>query len=195
MGMRVQCQDRERIGSWLSLSLDGRLPSDHEAELEQHLAACPACWEEAAAVRRVSSLLGQMPIVGPAHGFSLRVERRLAERSTRRRQALRGVALLTSSLSIVGVGAAAILVLGLGLAALLWLGTQPAGQQAGVSISQIASGLGLMGKGASLFLKDILLRYGLPIVLVVGGGLAVMGGAWAWLVSRKSGSPHRNGYA
>jgi hypothetical protein len=194
MGERARCDERERIGSWVSLALDGRLASDHESDLAQHLATCPGCRAEANAMRRVSTFLAGMPMVGPAYGFSLRVERRLAERSTQRRQILRGVALLTSSLSIVGVGAAAILILGLGLAVLLWFGPQPAWQQAEISMPQIVSGLGLMGKGASLFLKDILLHYGLPVVLVVGGGLAVVGGVWAWLFSHKSDS-HRRGYA
>jgi hypothetical protein len=52
-----------------------------------------------------------------------------------------------------------------------------------------------MGKGASLFLKDILLRYGLPVALSVGGGLAVIGGVWAWLFSRRSARSRRNEFA
>ena len=195
MGDRVRCEERDKIASWESLSLDGRLAPEHESALELHLATCSACRAEASAMRRVSTLLRSTPMVGPSYGFSMRVERRLAERSTQRRQILRGAALLTSSLSLVGAGVAAILVLGIGLAALLWLGSQPGGQQAGLSLSQIASGLGLMGKGASLFLKDILLRYGLPVALSVGGGLGVIGGVWAWLFSRRSARSRRNEFA
>ena len=195
MGDRVRCEERDKIASWESLSLDGRLAPEHESALELHLATCSACRAEADAMRRVSTLLGSTPMVGPSFGFSMRVERRLAERSTQRRQIWRGAALLTSSLSLVGAGVAAILVLGIGLAALLWLGSQPGGQQAGLSLSQIASGLGLMGKGASLFLKDILLRYGLPVALSVGGGWAVIGGGWAWLFSRRSARSRRNEFA
>lgn len=194
MGERAHCEGRDKIGMWVSLALDGRLDPIQEAEMQQHLASCPACRADANAVRRVSALLEAMPMIAPAFGFSLRVERRLADRSTQRRHVLRGMALLTSSLSVIGVGAAVIFILGMGLAALLWLGSEPAWQQAGLSMPQVVSGLGLVGKGASLFLKDILLRYGLPVVLAVGVGLAVMGGLWAWLVSRKSKS-HRNGYA
>ena len=195
MGERERCEEQDRIASWVSLALDGRLTTEHASALERHLATCSACRAEADAMRRVSTLLGNTPTVGPSYGFSMRVERRLAARSTQRRQIWRGAALLTSSLSLVGAGVAAIVVLGIGLAALLWLGSQPTGQEAGLSLSQVASGLGLMGKGASLFLKDILLRYGLPVVLSVGGGLTVVGGVWAWLLSRRSGRSQRNGYA
>ena len=195
MADRVQCDDGERIGSWVSLGLDGRLTPEQQSDLERHLAACPTCRAQEIAMRRVSALLAASPMVGPSYGFSLRVERRLAERTTQRRQALRGMALLTSSLSLAGVGAALILVIGLGLAAWLWFGSQPAWQRAGLSVPQVASGLGLMGKGASLFLEDLLVRYGLPVMLLVGSGLAVMGGLWAWILVRKSGRDHRNGYA
>jgi predicted anti-sigma-YlaC factor YlaD len=195
MADRVQCDERERIGSWVSLGLDGRLTPEQQSDLERHLAACPTCRAQEIAMRRVSALLAASPMVGPSYGFSLRVERRLAERTTQRRQALRGMALLTSSLSLAGVGVSVILVIGLGLVAVLWFGSQSAWQQASFSIPQVASGLGLMGKGASLFLKDILLRYGLPVVLLAGGGVAVIGGVWAWLFSRRSKSAHRNGYA
>lgn len=195
MGKRVACAERERVSSWVSLDLDGRLAPDHGFEMEQHLASCPPCQAEAAALHRVSTLLSEMPMVGPSYGFALRVQRRLAERADRRRHLFRGVALLTSSLSVAGAGAAAVLTLGLGLAALLWLSSQPAGLQVGFSMSQVVSGLGLMGKGASILLKDIVLRYGLPVVLAVGGALAVMGGLWAWLVKRKLGGPDQNEYA
>ncbi len=195
MAKRVPCEEWERVGPWVSLDLDGRLAPTHALEMERHLASCTACRAESMAMRRMSTLLAEMPVVGPSYGFALRVQRRLAERADRRRQLFRGVALLTSSLSVAGAGAAAVLTLGLGLAALLWLSSQPAGLQVGFSMSQVVSGLGLMGKGASILLKDILLRYGLPAVLVVGGGLAVMGGVWTWLVKRRFGGPDRNEYA
>jgi hypothetical protein len=195
MGERLRCEERERMSDWISLALDGQLAPDRLAELDRHLKTCFACQSESDAMREISTMLAKSPMVGPASGFSVRVERRLAERSAHRRQFFRGIALLTSSLSLAGVGAALILVIGLGLAAWLWFGSQPAWQQAGLSVPQVASGLGLMGKGASLFLEDLLVHYGLPVMLLVGSGLAVMGGLWAWILVRKSGRGHRNGYA
>jgi len=195
MGEKVRCEAREQMSVSMSLVLDGQLNRDRQSGLEQHVATCPDCQAAWNAMQQVSTMLAKSPMVGPSFGFSLRVERRLAERTTQRRQLFRGMALLTSSLSLAGVGAALILVIGLGLAAWLWFGSQPAWQQAGGSVPQVASGLGLMGKGASLFLKDLLERYGLPVMLLLGTGLAVTGGLWAWFFSRKPDRSHRNGYA
>jgi len=183
------------MSDWLSMALDGQLAPECQAELDQHLKTCSACQSEVNAMREISAMLSKSPLVGPSYGFSQRVERRLAERLAQRRQFFRGMALLTSSLSLAGVGAALILVVGLGLAAWLWFGSQPAWQQAGLSVPQVALGLGVMGKGASLYLKDLLVHYGLPVILLVGSGLAVITGLWVWLLSRKPGGSHRNGYA
>ena len=76
----------------------------------------------------------------------------------------------------------------------LAIGSLSAVQQGSGAVSQVASGVGLMGKGASLFLKDLLLRYGLPLVFLVGSGLAFLIGIWAWLFSKRSSNFHRNGY-
>jgi predicted anti-sigma-YlaC factor YlaD len=195
MGEKVRCEAREQMSVSMSLALDGQLDRDRRSELEQHVATCPDCQSEWKAMQQVSTMLAESPMVGPSFGFSLRVERRLVQRTTKRRQLFRGVALLTSSLSLAGVGAALVLVIGFGLAAWLWFGSQPVWQQASLSVPQVASGLGLVGKGASLFLKDLLERYGLPVMLLLGTGLAVTGALWAWLLSRKSDRSHRNGYA
>jgi hypothetical protein len=58
----------------------------------------------------------------------------------------------------------------------------------------MASGMGLVGKGASLFLKDLLLRYGPPLVFLLGASLAVLAGVWTWLFIRRPGNSHHNGY-
>jgi predicted anti-sigma-YlaC factor YlaD len=195
MGEKVRCEAREQMSVLMSLALDGRLDRDRQPELEQHVATCPDCRSEWNAMQQVSAMLAKSPMVRPSSGFSLRVERRLTQRTLQRRQLFRGMALLTSSLSLAGVGAALVLVIGFGLAAWLWFGSQPAWQQASLSVPQVASGLSLVGKGASLFLKDLLERYGLPVMLLLATGLAVTGGLWAWLVSRKPGRSHRNGYA
>jgi hypothetical protein len=61
-------------------------------------------------------------------------------------------------------------------------------------VSQIASGMGLVGKGASFFLGDLLLRYGPPLVILLAIGLAILAGIWLWLFIKRPGNSHRNGY-
>jgi hypothetical protein len=75
------------------------------------------------------------------------------------------------------------------------LGTMPDMQQSTLAVSQVASGMGLVGKGASLFLLDLLTRYGPPLVLFIGIGLVFFAGLWAWLFIKRPGDSHPNGYA
>jgi hypothetical protein len=63
------------------------------------------------------------------------------------------------------------------------------------AITKLASGMGLLGKGASLFLGDLLSRYGPPLVLLLAIGLMLLAGVWIWLLIRRPGGSHRNGYA
>ena len=50
-------------------------------------------------------------------------------------------------------------------------------------------------KGASLFLGDLLLRFGGPLIFLVGVGLVVLVGLWVWLLLKRPGGYHHNGYA
>jgi anti-sigma factor RsiW len=162
--------------------------------MDEHLAACPACQAEWASMRQVSALFEQAPMVGPPLGFAVRVERRLEERSKKRRWSPGGLAVLTGSLSLAGVAVAAVTLIVIGVIAWQWLGAQPAVYQGSTAVTQAAAGIGLVGKGASLFLKDLLVRYGLPLLLVAAAGLALTSGVWAWLFVRRPGNPQRNGY-
>jgi anti-sigma factor RsiW len=195
MSEMVTCEQDERISEMMSLNLDGLLSPDDERELQRHLATCPICKAEWEAMQQISALLEQSEIVGPPLGFALRVERRLTDQEKKRRRTFSGLALLTGSLSLAGVMAAAAVMLVLGGLAWNWLGGQPAVQQGTNTISQVASGVGLMGKGTTLFLKDLLVRYGPPLLLLVGVGLAFLVGLWAWLFVKRPGTSHRNGYA
>jgi hypothetical protein len=87
-----------------------------------------------------------------------------------------------------------VLLIGGGLLAWLWFGSLPSVQQGASAVSHVASNVGLVGKGASFFLSDLLLRYGLPLLLLLGVGLAVLTGVWAWLFIKRPGNSHRNGY-
>ncbi len=179
----------------MSLALDGLLQAAELRRLHDHLAVCPTCQAEWQAMQQVSALFEQSPLVGPPLGFALRVDRRLEEKLRRRRRTFGGVAMLTGSLSLATVTAVAVVVIALGVLLWSWLGTQPAVQQGTEAVSQLASGVGLVGRGASLFLRDLLLRYAAPILLVLCVGLAVLMAGWVLLFVRRSGNSRHNGYA
>jgi predicted anti-sigma-YlaC factor YlaD len=191
----IACEQDERISELMSLALDGLLNADAERDLHRHLAACPTCQAEWRAMQQLSALFQQSPAAGPPLGFAIRVDRRLAEQENKRRQkTFGGLALLTGSLSLAGVTAAAVILIVVGL--LVWhaFGSVPAVQEGAGAVSQVAEGMGLVGKGATLFLKDLLLRYGPPLLILVGIGLAFLAGIWAWLYSKRPGRSHHNGY-
>lgn len=194
MGEFVECEHGDEITSLMSLDLDGLLEAGDKERLQRHLAACPSCQLEWEGMRQVSVLFEASPMAGPPLGFALRVERQLEERVKTRRRAFRGLAVLTSSLSLAGVTVWAVAVVVVGLVAWYWLGAMPGVQQGTGALTQIAAGLGLLGKGASLFLMDLLRRYGPPLILVLTIGLALLAGMWTWVFVKRPGSPQRNGY-
>lgn len=118
------------------------------------------------------------------------MERRLEEKARKQRRVFGGMAVVTGWLSLAGATIAALALIAGGLLAWQWLGAEGTS-----TVSQIASGVGLMGKGASLFLKDLLLRYAPPLVLLVGIILALLAGVWIWLFAKRPGGSHHNGLA
>jgi anti-sigma factor RsiW len=189
-----ECEQNEQISELMSMALDGLLDADGERTLQKHVAICATCQAEWQAMQQVSTLFQQSEMIGPPLGFAIRVDRRLAEKEKTRRRTFGGLALLTSSLSLAGVTVAAVMMIAAGLLVWNWLGAGPSLQQGAGAVSQVASGMGLVGKGATLFLKDLLLRYGPPLLVLLGIGLAFLAGIWAWLFSRRPGRSHHNGY-
>lgn len=98
----MSCQDIDRL---MSLALDQSTTEDEVHCLKEHLERCPACQEEWRAMQRISLLLTDAPLIGPAPGFAARVIQRLARRQARRQRLLAGVALLVACL---GLGALAL---------------------------------------------------------------------------------------
>jgi anti-sigma factor RsiW len=194
MGELVECEHSDQMTMLMSLALDGALDRDGQHRLKCHLAGCSSCQSEWQSMRQLSTFLESQPMVGPPLGFAVRVERQLAARETKRRRAFGGIAVLTSSLSLAGMTALGLVVVVLALLGLQVLGSAPAMQQGASAFTAVASGLGLLGKGASLFLGDILLRYGPPLIIFLGIGLVVMAGMWIWLFVKRPGSSHRKGY-
>lgn len=190
----MECEHREQMTAQMSMALDNLLGADEHRLLHEHLAACPRCQAEWKAMQAVSWQFEQAPMVGPPLGFAIRVERRLNEKSKRRRRAFGGVAVLTGSLSLASVTIAAVALLIMGLVIWNISGPLPGVQQGTHAVSQVASGMGLVGKGASLFLWDLLVRFGPPLLFVLGIGLTCLVGVWVWLFIKRPGSSHRNGY-
>jgi len=190
----LECEQGEQMTALMSLAIDGLLDHGDRQKLEQHVATCLACGQEWEAMQQVSALFEASPMVGPPLGFAVRVERRLADKKKQRREFFGGLAVLTGSLSLVGVTVAAVLVLVLGAVAWRWFDASPSVQQGTQTVSHVASGMGLVGKGASLFLGDLLLRYGAPLVIVLALGLVILVAAWVWLFVKRPGSTRHNGY-
>lgn len=189
-----ECQIREQTTASMSLALDGLLEDGDRQRLERHTATCATCRSEWEAMQQVSTLFEGSPMVGPPLGFSIRVERRLAEKRKTQRRLFGGLAVVTSSLSLAGLTVAAVVMIVMGVIAWNWFDSSPAMQQGTDTVSHVASGMGLVGKGASLFLRDLLSQYGAPLVLLLGLGLIVLAAVWAWLVIKRPGNTRHNGY-
>jgi predicted anti-sigma-YlaC factor YlaD len=184
----------EQMTVLMSLALDGLLEEPDHRRLEEHLDVCPSCRSEWEAMGEIATLFEGSPMVGPPLGCHLRVDRRLAERERKRRRMLSGAAVVTSSLSLAGLTVGMVVLLIAAVVAWQWLGDLSSVQQGTTAALQVASGLGVLGKGASLFLRDLLLRYAAPIVLALGLGAAVLAGLWAWLFARRPGRSQHNGF-
>ncbi len=193
MGVTVGCEHSEQFSLLMSMDLDGLLDAADKSNMLQHLASCPSCQAEWLAMQRVSALLESADLTGPPLGFAVRVERRLEEKARKRQRALRGLAVVTGSLSLAGTTVAATTALVFALLIWLWPGSQNVLQPGGSPLSQLASSIGLLGKGMTLFLKDVFLTFGIPLLLLAGTGLAVVSAVWAWLFSRRSGRRAANG--
>lgn len=188
MSNLVKCPHYEQSSLMMSLALDGLLDGEAQGNLQRHLSACPVCLAEWKTLSMVSTWLDSADMVGPPLGFAVRVQRRLEERERTRKRAFEGVAVLTGSLSLAGATVAVVALAILGLIAWPWLGAQATVQQGSSAVSQVASGFGLVGKGATLFLKDAFVSYGFPILLIAALVLIVLSSIWVWLYTRRPGN-------
>lgn len=195
MDRSAECEHSEQMTALMSLTLDGLLEGSERQRLDQHIANCSCCRAEWEAMQRVSALFEGSAPVGPPLGFAIRVERRLAEKTKQQRRLFGGLAVLTSSLSLAGVTVAVVVMIVMGIFAWRWLDSTPAVQQGTHTVTEVASGVGLMGKAASSLLGDLLIRYGAPLVLLLGIGLMVLLVVWAWLFLKRPGGTRHNGFA
>ncbi len=63
----MSCREWEHL---LAEYVDGTLPPDERARVNAHLAACPACAAEVAAVQRLTPVLHTLPDAPPPHGLA-----------------------------------------------------------------------------------------------------------------------------
>src|SRR6202046_5969869 len=72
----MKCEDVSRE---LIPYLDRRANSADRHEIEEHLAACSACHARAEELRRLWSVLDEVPVVEPSLGFDARMRARITE--------------------------------------------------------------------------------------------------------------------
>jgi anti-sigma factor RsiW len=72
----MKCED---VSKELIPYLDRRANSADRHEVEEHLAACLACHARAEELRRLWSVLDEVPIVEPSLGFDARMRARIAD--------------------------------------------------------------------------------------------------------------------
>lgn len=100
------------LGDVLSALLDGELPRPHEEAARAHLAACPACADELAAVEQARAWLRGLPAVDPPFGFYERILLDGPERvaaftvrpSLRRRAGMSALGAAAAAVTVLGVG-------------------------------------------------------------------------------------------
>lgn len=184
----------EQMTALMSLALDGLLDEQDRRRLEEHLDVCPSCRDEWEAMGEIATLFEASPLVGPPLGFAIRVDRRLAEQDKRRKRLFGGMAVVTSGLSLAGLTVGILVLVVAAVVAWLSLGDLPSVQQGTSAALQFASGAGLLAKGASLFLGDLLARYAAPLLIGLGFALVVLAGLWFWLLNRRPGNSNGNGY-
>jgi predicted anti-sigma-YlaC factor YlaD len=136
----MNCQE---ISQLMSLSLDDALTADETRQLQMHLDRCQSCQARWTAMKRISQLFADAPLVPPPMGFAAKVSQRLAQREARRRGVLGGIVLLIGTISLI--------VLAL-----------PALVGAFMALEQLFSYSPLLSHGLQLTLK--LISIGLPMV-------------------------------
>ncbi|MBN1995654.1 MAG: zf-HC2 domain-containing protein [Anaerolineae bacterium] len=107
----------EKYIEQISLWLDNELSPAESAELQTHLAECPACERICQALQGIDQFLHQASTVmkGPQPGFSARFEARLARQNDRRNQMWLGLTVLflgTLAFAVIGAIAGGAILIG-----------------------------------------------------------------------------------
>ncbi len=103
----------------IALYMEDMLPDEERIELEAHLAGCPVCQAEHAALKQIDQLLMAAPMAAPPADFVAQVEMRL-ERRLNKRRTIAGAAIFGAALLLVA-GLLAWLTANSGMTMLTWL--------------------------------------------------------------------------
>lgn len=126
MGNREQVMKCNEVQEHLSAWLDGEIPEKLRPRLAEHLAACPDCQAELAALERLDAALADLKAPGPSRDLAAGVLRRLPRPAS---PWLRSLALAACLLLGVFLGGS--------LTGTLYPGVEPAGDNGDVASLEI----------------------------------------------------------
>lgn len=155
--------------SWMHAALDNTLPSDKYRQLMAHVAQCPTCGAQWAALVQTAQQLRRQALARPTAGFQQRFQAQLRARQARPQLQWRAVALGLSAVLL----AAVVLPFGLG-----WLGMAGRVVQHPSTLVALTSGAQAVGATTGALLNALLIvaRGALPwLVSGVALGLFLVG--------------------
>ena len=163
-----------------SLALDRRLPPEDMETMRQHLGGCASCRHEWELWQNMSLRFQNAPMVVPPPGFAQRVEERLARRASLQRGVLGGTVLLTGSVTLWSLIAAATIV-----ALLTWLTLNPA--TAGTLVSyvvRLAQTAAPLTSALTLLLGGVQQAPTQLLLVTISAALLIAAWTWGHLVLR-----------
>lgn len=167
----------------MSLALDGLLDDNDRAQLDAHLAACPACHATWLKWQHIGQIMTVEPFAGPRQNLALGVDRALRRAEMLKERLLAAL--------LVGGGTLAVLVMGL-LSVVLFTGVRlllstEARLQAGETVSFVRQFITLLVANLATVRDAVLVMLPNPmLLLLVASLLAAAGVAWAQLVFRSA---------
>ncbi len=197
----MRCRDAELV---LALYLDERCGGPLPADVDAHLAACPACHDEWMTLRRVETLFARVPLAEPAPGFAATVLAHLdsagltlapagarRQRRLTRCRLLGGGLVLALGLVLLAAMASALIVWGLAAYALSIL--VPACLQDPGLINTVQNLLGQIEFWSTTLFGALqavmgaimpLLATGTVIFILMSGLAYALTLSWGWLIGR-----------
>jgi predicted anti-sigma-YlaC factor YlaD len=163
----------------MSLALDDMLRAEEERQLDQHLAACPACRTVWFKWRRVARVLTVEPFAGPPQGFTLNVDHALQRDERRQERIWAGLVLAGGTLTIL-----ALVVLGTALTTALWMAvSSEARLQAMQTLSFASQFMALIFQNLASVRDAVLALLPSPVfLLIVALAMMTAGVIWVRLV-------------
>jgi len=204
----MRCRDAELV---LALYLDERRGGPLPADVDAHLAACPACHDEWMTLRRVETLFARVPLAEPAPGFTATVLAHLGsagltpaaagarrQRWLTRRRLLGGGLVLVLGLLLLAAMASALIIWG--LAAYVLSSLVPVCLQDPSVINTVQNLLSQIEFWSTTLFGALqavmgaimpLLATGTVILILMSGLAYALTLSWGWLIGRVWGQGER----